>query len=105
MISLSWLRATLLFLAALLAGCNTPSPHFDGRPALRVMAGGHLWEVRRKGRLAEAIRVDRTYAPRVGPLGGSAEAAIRMATGCDVARLRGDAAMMVARLKCPKAPR
>ncbi|MDF1857293.1 hypothetical protein [Pseudooceanicola sp.] len=84
----------------LLAGCNGPSPHFAGIAATEVTLGATRFEVRRRGTLAEAIRLTPQYAPRLGPLAGMAQLAIEQASGCAVVRLAGDAAVTVARLDC-----
>ena len=92
----------LLFGCALIlmAGCNGPSPHFRGAEVTRVIVDGARFDVRQRGRLAEAVRTNPQYAPRLGRLGPDARAAMERATGCRVARLAGDAAVTVGRLSC-----
>lgn len=91
-----------LVLCLLLTACNTPSPHFAGIPAVRTSEGGSTFDIRISGNLAEAIRVNSEYAPRMGPIVTRAELAIERVSGCTARRIRGDAAMIVARLKCRK---
>ncbi|SEP14974.1 hypothetical protein SAMN04490248_12940 [Salinihabitans flavidus] len=91
-----FLGAALVFLAA----CNTPSPHFRGAEVTRITVQGSTFDVRRRGRLAEAIRVNPQYAPRLGAVARRAETAIEQVTGCPVRELRGDAAVVLGILKC-----
>jgi len=98
-------RSPLCLLAALALGaCDTPSPYFAGRPALRVTVEGSTFDVRRRGRLAEALRLDPALAPRLGPIGPRAAHAMAQATGCRVVRIAGDAAMIVGQLDCGAGP-
>ena len=91
-----------LLLTALLAACSGPTPYFAGQPETVVEVGGAVFHIRRKGDLAEAVRVNREWAPRIGAVAERVTVAIQQATGCDVRDIRGDAAVIVARLKCPK---
>ncbi|SEQ12825.1 hypothetical protein [Thalassovita taeanensis] len=86
-----------------LVGCNTPGPAFQGAPVSQVALGGSVFDVRVKGNRAQAIRVNRQYAPRVGPIGVRAGLAIELVSGCKVRRLDGDQAVLVARLSCGRA--
>lgn len=83
-----------------LVACDLPTPHFRGIAPVRVSVAGSDFEVRRRGRLAEAIRTNVEYAPRLGRIGVKAEMAIERATGCKVREIRGDAAVILAKLKC-----
>lgn len=87
-----------------LSACGMSSPHFYGIAATTVRVDDQLFRVRRKGRLAESVRITPAWAPRLGPVAGQAEIAIEGATGCRITRIAGDAAMQVARLDCPGAP-
>jgi hypothetical protein len=90
-----------LFLSSLLlAACDTASPHFWGSESKRVTVSGSTFDVRRRGRLAEAIRINAQYAPRLGPIARRAELAIEHVTGCPVKELRGDQAVIIGILKC-----
>lgn len=84
----------------LLAACGGPSPHFRGAAVTRLSVDGAVFDVRRRGTLAEAVRRNPQFAPRLGRLAGPARRAMEHATGCRVARLAGDAAMTVGRLDC-----
>lgn len=95
------LIVTIFLGFSLLAACGGPSSYFRGIAPVRVEKGGAAWNVRQRGRLAEAVRINPQYAPRLGQLAIPAQQAIEQATGCRVTRLRGDAAMVVARLDCP----
>lgn len=89
-----------LIVLMLLAGCNAPSPHYRGAEVTRVTVAGSTFEVRSKGRLAEAVRVNTQYAPRLGKIAPRAEVAMEAATGCDVVEIRGDAAKVTGILAC-----
>lgn len=85
----------------LLSACNTPSPGFRGIAPVRVTVDGSVFDVRVMGTLAEAIRVNPEYAPRMGPIGPRAARAIAQVSGCTVTRIGGDQAMIKAALDCP----
>ncbi len=67
-----------------------------------MSVAGSTFDVRRKGRLAEAIRVNNQYAPRLGLVAPRAEIAMEVATGCDVVEIRGDAAKVTGILVCER---
>lgn len=92
----------ILFL--LLAACNTPSPHFRGQPVTRVQVEGSQFDVRVRGNLAEAIRVNPQYAPRLGPISGLAAFAMSRVSGCDVIGVLGDQALVTGVLSCDDRP-
>lgn len=83
-----------------LAGCAAPGPDFAHAPAARVTVAGSVFDIRVHGRKAQAIRVNRQYAPRLGPIGARAAWAMNAVTGCDVNKLRGDAAVLIGTLRC-----
>ena len=89
-----------LLLIGVLAGCDTPSPHFRGIEPGRSEVEGSVFAVRVKGRLAEAVRVNSEYAPRMGPIAGRAAEAMRQVSGCDVYEVRGDQALILGVLEC-----
>lgn len=61
------------------------------------------FELRRRDDMVEIIRVNREWAPRLGEqLGRRAEIAVETTWGCPVKFIRGDAARMIAKLKCGK---
>jgi hypothetical protein len=86
-----------------LSACAVPAPHFMGAEPVRAEVHGSAFVMRRNGRLVEVIRVNREWAPRLSEqLGRRAEIAVEKAYGCPVRDIRGDAARMIARLKCGK---
>ncbi len=90
-----------LLLLTILAACNTAGPYFQGVPPTRITVDGSVFDVRVRGDLAEAIRINAEYAPRFGPIRDRAAQAMAMASGCRVGDLRGDQAQSIARLECP----
>ncbi|MGJ8545820.1 MAG: hypothetical protein ACSHWZ_10285 [Sulfitobacter sp.] len=95
------MRCLVLFLIyAALAGCNTAGPHFRDLPATTVTVEGSVFDVRQRGELAEAIRTNREYAPRFGPIRERAATAMAMVTGCTVKEVRGDQAQALGILDC-----
>ena len=92
--------ATLLLIAA----CNSPHPRFHGVEPVRISIGQSLFDVRVKGRAAEAIRVNPEWAPRMEAVAPRAIMAIETVSGCTVTRLDGDQAQAFARLECGGAP-
>ncbi len=93
------MRFVLLALC-LLAGCNTPGPHFRGLPATTVTIDGSTFDVRVNGRLAEALRINTQYAPRFGPIKDRAGQAMELVSGCIVKEVRGDQALATGILDC-----
>lgn len=96
------MRWLVIFLV--LGGCATPGHYFRDQPATRVAVHGSVFDVRRRGSLAEALRVNPQYAPRAGPIYDRAAEAMRIATGCPVRWVAGDQAMITGRLDCPDTP-
>lgn len=94
----------LVFLAFAvgLAACNTPSPGFKGHAPVRISVGQSTFDVRVDGNRAEAIRLNREWAPRLESVAPRAVAAIEKVSGCEVVKLGGDQALIEARLKCGK---
>lgn len=89
------------WLAAMaLSACDGPSPHFMGVDPVRVEVDGSVFAVRVKGKLAEAVRTNVQYAPRIGPIGPRAAEAMRQASGCEVREIRGDQALILGILEC-----
>lgn len=90
-----------LISVVLLAACNAPSMNFQGIDPTRVTVLESTFDLRRREDQVLVIRVSREYAPRLSQqLGRRAEIAVEETYGCPVDRIRGDAAMMVAHLKC-----
>ncbi|EAQ04534.1 lipoprotein, putative [Pseudooceanicola batsensis HTCC2597] len=93
-------RLIPIFLLILLGACDAAPTGFRGVPPSRHVVEGSQFSVYRKGGLAQAVRTNRQFAPRIGPLAGRAAVAIQQATGCRVTELAGDAAVLVGRLRC-----
>ena len=94
----------MLLLTLTLAACSGGSPHFMGIPATTVEVGGSVFAVRVKGDLAEAVRTNPQYAPRMGPIGDRAAQAMEQVSGCKVREVRGDQALILGLLDCPVTP-
>ena len=88
-----------LFLMTL-ACCNAPGPHFSGVAPVRISVDGSVFDVRVRGRLAEAIRVNPQYAPRFGPVETRAAFVMAEVSGCEVQEVRGDQAVALGILAC-----
>ncbi len=73
-------RPAWVFLVVL-AGCAGASPLFRSLPPSRVAVQGSLFDVRVRGDLAEAVRVNPQYAPRLGPIGPRAAVAMQQVSG------------------------
>ena len=93
----------IAFLTVLCA-CNTPSPKFRGVAPVRINIGQSSFDVRVIGNRAEAIRLNPEWAPRLESVAPRAVAAIERVSGCAVARLDGDQALILARLTCAGDP-
>ena len=94
------MRWVVLMSCLVAVACNAPTPHFRGAEVTRVSVQGSTFDIRHRGRLAEAIRVNSEYAPRLGPIGRRAEIAMEAVTGCDVIEIRGDAALILGIMDC-----
>lgn len=88
-----------------LAACGGPSPHFRNSPVTRVVVGDAQFDVRVRGNIAESIRKNVQYAPRLGRLAGKAAIAMHQVSGCKVEHVLGDASVQLGLLNCgPGAP-
>lgn len=96
------MKPAFLFIAILfgLAACNTPGPHFRGLTATRIEVDGSLFDVRIRGEMAEAMRVNPEYAPRFGPIRNRAALAMFAVSGCEVRDVLGDQALATGVLDC-----
>lgn len=83
-----------------LAACNTPGYEFRGINPVRVSIGKSTFDVRVDGTSAQAIRINPEWAPRFEAVAPRGAMAMQKVSGCKVARLRGDPAVMLARLDC-----
>ena len=89
-----------VILLCVLAACDAPTPGFRGAEVSRHVIEGSAFTVHVTGGLAEAVRTNAQWAPRIGPLAGRAAIAIQRASGCRVTEMAGDAAVLMARLSC-----
>ena len=80
--------------------CDGGSPHFMGIEPTYVTVDGSTFAVRVKGNLAEAVRTNMQYAPRMGPIGDRAARAMEQVSGCAVRDIRGDQALILGTLDC-----
>lgn len=94
----------MLVLILTLAACNAPSPHFRGQTATRVTVDGSVFDVRVRGNLAEALRINPQYAPRFGPIRERARFAMAQVSGCRVIEVLGDQALATGVLACQGRP-
>jgi hypothetical protein len=90
----------LPLLALVLAGCHGPAWPFEDLPATRIEVAGSVFDVRVRGELAEAIRVNPQYAPRFGPIRARAGFAMAQISGCEVVGVLGDQAVATGVLDC-----
>jgi len=89
-----------IILLTVVSACNSPGPHFRDLPATRVAIEGSVFDVRVRGELAEAVRVNGEYAPRLGPIHGRSAQAMEAVSGCRVTEVRGDQAQTTGILEC-----
>lgn len=94
------MKHLVLICVIVLAACDTPSGHFRGQTATRVTIQGSTFDVRVRGNLAEALRLNPEYAPRMGPLRGRAAKAMEEVSGCRVLQVLGDQTLLIGTLNC-----
>lgn len=94
------MRVSVLILCGMLMACNTPGLGFRGVAPVRATAGQSRFDVRVDGTRAQAIRLNREWAPRFLSVATRGAAAIAEVSGCRVVRIRGDQAVMLADLDC-----
>lgn len=94
------MRLCVILSFVLLAGCVNESRHFRGVEPLPVVVDGSSFDVRVRGNLAEAVRLNTQYAPRLGPLRARAGFAMAQVSGCTVTGVLGDQAVMTGILDC-----
>lgn len=93
-------RPFSLVLLVVLAACADPHPHFGAAKVTRVSVEGSVFDIRLRGNLAEAIRINPQYAPRLGPLRARAARAMATVSGCEVRGVLGDQTLMTGILDC-----
>jgi len=86
----------------LLMGCDSPNPAFMQVEAQRITVDGSTFSVRIHEDRAEAIRTSFERLPKIGDTFPKAAKAIEIASGCKVVpnSMKGDPALMVAKLDC-----
>ncbi len=89
-----------LILSILICACSAPGRYFADAPVTRLDVAGSIFDVRIARGLAEAVRVNPQYAPRMGEIRVRAAFVIAQASGCEVVQLGGDQAVILGRLDC-----
>jgi len=86
----------------LLTGCDSPHPQFSRVEAKKITVAGSTFKIRIRDDRAEAIRTNFEALPKIGDTFPKAAQAIEIASGCKVVpdSMRGDPALMVAKLDC-----
>lgn len=98
------MRYLMILLVPVLTACSSAQGYFAGAAPSTVHVGGAVFEVRQRGNLAEAIRINPQYAPRLGPLRAQAAEAMELVSGCAVKAILGDQAVMTGILICEDRP-
>ena len=89
-----------LLAVLLLAACSGGTPYFRELPATRISVNGSVFDVRVRDELAEAVRINPQYAPRLGLIRDRAALAMVQVSGCPLLDVLGDAAVTVGVLGC-----
>ena len=92
----------IVLFVGILTSCSNSHPQYMSVQKQTVEVDGSRFDVRIKGDMAEAIRTNFEYAPKIGEIFPKAARAMEMASGCKVVpnSMKGDPALMVANLKC-----
>lgn len=106
------MRWVVMFpLVLILSCCDTPGLRHMGVAPLQRSVGGMSFDIRVRDNLAEAIRTNSMWRPRMSEVAKNGSQAIAQATGCHVAWVRGDPSVLLAGLDCkdgrpvPRQPR
>ena len=94
----------VVFVLVLVTACSGPGARFQDVPSVRVEVGQSVFDVRMAGPWAQAIRLNPEWAPRPAAVLPRAVPAIERASGCRIARLGGDQAVILAQLDCGAVP-
>lgn len=94
------MRATAIMAILLLQACSAETRHFRGVEPVQTHVDGSVFDVRVRGNLAEAIRTNPQYAPRLGPLRAQAGFAMAQVSGCVVTGVLGDQVVLTGVLDC-----
>jgi hypothetical protein len=97
------MRVCIVVSILLLAGCVSETRHFRGGDPVRLTVDGSSFDIRLRGNLAEAIRTNPQYAPRLGPLRARAGFAMAQVSGCEVTGVLGDQSVLTGILDCSDA--
>ncbi|WP_371225535.1 hypothetical protein [Roseovarius sp. 2305UL8-3] len=84
----------------MLGACEMTSPDYAGIKATRVTVLGSVFDVRRRGDRAQAVRMNPEGLSRYDAAMTRAVIAIEQVTECDVIRVAGDPSAAEARLDC-----
>jgi hypothetical protein len=90
----------LTVVAAALAACDSPSLSMAGANRAQVDVGGMTFGVHYHGTQAEVLRLNRQWRPSWAEVSQNATIAVQQVTGCRVAQITGDPALMKATLDC-----
>ena len=95
----------LLFIFALVAACDSPSPRFADQVAKQIVLDGSTFSVRHTAYEAEVIRTNVEPGVRRADILRKAVAAIRQSSGCEIlpGSVYGDTNVVRADIKCPGA--
>lgn len=88
----------------LCAACHSPGPQMQDVPATKVVVGADSFDLRRQGPYMQAIRRNLRGIPRMDQVARNAEHAMEKTSGCDVAWLVGDVAVLLGGMQCKGAP-
>lgn len=94
------MRVISLILLFFLTACGGGDRHFNGAEVTRIKVGKNVFKVSVRDDLAEAVRVNPRYAPRLGPIREDAAFAMQQISGCRVVGVLGDQALMTGVLQC-----
>lgn len=94
----------------ILSACDSGGRGFAGEPAARQEVGGAVFEIRRRGAHAEALRVSNHVLPRFPWVARRGAVAVARSTGCRPDWIVGDPSVLQVGLACgdepaPKIPR
>jgi len=94
------MRRILLLAPLLLTACDSPSLSMAGANSEQVQVGGMTFGVHYRGTTAEVLRLDRDWRPSYAEVSANARIAVQQVTGCRVAEITGDPAILKATLDC-----
>ncbi len=90
-----------LLAISFVAACNAPPRDYWGVEPIRATVNGDVFDVRRMGEAAVAVRVNTAYRPRLSAVAPQARKAIEIATGClIVGPVTGDPVIIHATIEC-----